>query len=241
MAKTCQERPNHGEITKGLEHGDLVNRTLSFIYHSLPAWRDDPERATAINEEDFNGQLCDFLNSSRTPLCNMIHFRHEQPQASRRRVDIAVKPINKRVIIGSSFCKYSPYLVLEGKCLPPPSNRKKREKEYVTSGVEEKIGGGIQRFKLGLHGATLERAAIIGYVNSNTCLYWFNSINRWIHELYENPEKDLIACSKDEELSCYSADSINKTAKAESKHNRSEELSDIHITHLLIEIPIATY
>ena len=40
---------------------------------------------------------------------------------------------------------------MEGKRLPTPGSG--REREYVASATGEKPGGGVQRFKLGLHGA----------------------------------------------------------------------------------------
>ena len=79
----------------------------------------------------------------------MAVFHHEEFQTGRRRIDLSVK--TEQVIIAGTrkFTKYDPYLVIEGKRLPAPT--KDREMEYVTGGQE--ISGGLQRFKLGLHGA----------------------------------------------------------------------------------------
>lgn len=41
----------------------------------------------------------------------------------------------------------------------------------------------MQRFKLGLHGADLEVAAIIGYLQDGTADHWHRIINGWITKL----------------------------------------------------------
>ena len=153
---------------------------------------------------------------------------------------MAVKPMNKTVISGSQFTKYTPYLVMEGKCLPPPTNRKQREKEYVTSGSDKKIGGGIQRFKLGKHGGRLEVAAIIGYIHENDCKHWFKEINCWIVQLSGTAQKHGEKWSNKEQLTNFTPDAEGKTAKAISTHSRSNSFTNtICIEHYWVEISMA--
>jgi len=167
----------------------------------------------------------------------MIHFRHEERQVKNRRVDMAAKPINKSIILGNQFTKYTPYLVMEGKCLPPPTNRKKRKTEYVTSGNDQKIGGGIQRFKLGLHGGTLETAAIIGYIHENDCNHWLSEINDWISKLNGKVQKHGEAWSKKDQLTSFSPEPKSKTSKAESTHLRiNASTTSIDLKHFWVEI-----
>jgi len=58
--------------------------------------------------------------------------------------------------------------------LPAPAAT--REREYVTGGTEK--SGGIQRFKLGLHGAQQEAGAMIGYIQDKDPKSWQSSINK---------------------------------------------------------------
>lgn len=61
-------------------------------------------------------------------------------------------------------------MVIECKRLPTPGG-KDREREYVSGfHANGSPTGGIQRFKLGLHGGQVHDAAMIGYV-VNGCLH----------------------------------------------------------------------
>ena len=94
----------------------------------------------------------------------MVHFHHEEPQGVRHSADFSANPIDAGWIEGRQYTKYEPILVMEGKRLPTPGSG--REREYVASAAGEKPGGGVQRFKLGLHGAKLSRAGMVGYVQA---------------------------------------------------------------------------
>jgi len=109
----------------------------------------------------------------------MVRFSREEPQTGRRRVDVSAKPTAGFVIAGRAYSIYDAFLVIEGKRLPAPSRG--REREYVSSGKE--ITGGIQRFKLGLHGALLEHAVMVGYLQNEDAGFWFKAINGWIDDL----------------------------------------------------------
>lgn len=240
MMSQPHRRSSGGQISCGLIHNELLERTLDLVYKSLPAWRDDPERQPANNEEELNSQFCAFLNTVDHALLQMVHFSHEEPQGARRRVDLAAKPINENIIIGSQYTKYTPYLVMEGKCLPPPTNRKQREKEYVTSESDKKIGGGIQRFKLGKHGGKLEVAVIIGYIHENDCTYWLKQINDWISELSGQRQTHGEIWAKKDQLQNFIPDTKVKTSRAESTHSRSDACTNsIILKHFWVETPIA--
>ena len=75
--------------------------------------------------------------------------------------------------------------VFEGKRLTNQL-QKKRYREYVI-GHEENgkhiSCGGIERFKLGIHGAKLNFAGMIGYMQDGTPESWQKRINSWICEL----------------------------------------------------------
>jgi hypothetical protein len=106
-------------------------------------------------------------------------------------------------------------LVFEGKRLPAPSHG--RQREYVTGGVEKT--GGIQRFKLALHGAKQRTAAIVAYVQGGSLEDWQLQINNWIAELAANSsdgeekwliEEQLIAFVKNDALHISSASSVHE-------------------------------
>lgn len=219
-----------GKITSGLAPHTTVLKTLQFVKTQLPNWRDDPDRPSATGEVALNGQLCKFLNlAARRENFSMALFHHEEPQTGRRLVDLSAFPLSSTMIEGRTYNTYTPILVLECKRLPAPSND--REREYVTGGGKK--SGGIQRFKLGLHGSKLSHAGMIGYVQQDTFDNWFTAINVWIDELATSSSE----WSTSDLLKELNSVSSNGTATCTSIHNRvNSENEQIHLTHLWVDL-----
>ncbi len=224
----------YGRISSGLANNTLIERTLDFVHNELPMWRDDPTRAVEEAEERLNAQLCKFLNVASRHRFPMIHFAHEEKQTADRRVDIAAAP-NEGQFIGETYHTiYNPFVVFEGKRLPSPT--RDREQEYVTG--EAKSSGGIQRFKLGLHGAKHKIAAIIGYIQNGSPSEWLERINRWIFAL------DGRACATgetwkaDEQIVELVYDSSKGVSQGSSRHKRigSVVSDEVAIRHLWIQM-----
>lgn len=222
-----------GKITSGIRSGTIVQRTIEFIYSQLPLWRDDPDRPQTDSEEDLNGQLCKFLNATSNDSFPMVIFHHEERQTGRRRVDLSAASRTPICVGPRRHTIYDPFLVLEGKRLPAPSRN--REREYVTGG--ETKSGGIQRFKLGLHGEKLGVAAMIGYVQSQSTDHWFATVNIWLDELAASDE-DGTRWEPDERLQKYTPDTLKYTSICQSAHSRMPVAAGrtIRLFHLWIEI-----
>lgn len=99
--------------------------------------------------------------------------------------------------------------------MPPPGG-KRRQREYVTG--DPARTGGIQRFKLGLHGAQCAVAAIIGYPAKGTPSLWHDRINLWIRELaglrpFEGEHRGI-----DEQLTGFAEDTAAGWAASNSAH-----------------------
>mgnify|MGYP005847216325 CR=1 FL=1 len=226
-----RERPNSmGRLAKTAVDNTLVERTIQFVWDSLTPWRNDPERVHVDGEEELNAQLHNFLEVRSRQQFPMVFFQHEQRQADRRRVDLAAKPVSPVIIKGVSYNKYLPILVIEGKRLPPPS--KDREREYVTGG--EKLSGGIQRFKLGLHGKAHDAAIIVGYVQKQDIRQWHSQVNDWIAELAKSDPEEW---SADETLTEFSTEDQSTRSRSVSKHPRSisHARSPIRLFHFWIQ------
>ena len=139
------------------------------------------------------------------------------------------------IIVGTQIhTSYELYLVIEGKRLPTPT--KARQKEYVTG--FENISGGIQRFKLGLHGAGLMHAAMIGYIQKGQPEVWFSTINGWISELDGTTCSPNCQWSSAERLSEFIEDLVNRVTKSVSRHARAIEgdTTEILIHHFWISM-----
>lgn len=219
-----------GRITKGISPNTTVEKTLQFVQSQLPRWRDLPDRPFMTVEEGLNSQLCKFLNvAARRENFSMAYFHHEERQAGQRRVDLSALPPEPSVIEGRQYSIMEPFLVLEGKRLPAPTPN--REREYVTG--RNRASGGIQRFKLGLHGAKLSRAGIVGYLQGHSVQHWFTSINVWITELVElgGDWADI------DRLQDLQFDLVARVARCSSRHNRIDSDTDeIELTHLWVEM-----
>jgi hypothetical protein len=223
----------HGRISSGISADAAALKILDFIHGNLAAWRDDQERPGAERERDRNGQLCKYLNvAARRTGFAMVHFHHEEPQGSQHSADISANPLDVDWIEGRQYTKYDPILVLEGKRLPTPGSG--REREYVASAGGATPMGGVQRFKLGLHGGPVAIAGMVGYVQERTCRHWFAEVNRWIDELASSAESSW---SRNDRLRDFSFDPGTRVSRSESEHSRTSAVSPrVRLAHLWVEM-----
>lgn len=234
MTGPDSQRQRVGRITAGLKQDTLVDKTITFVRQRLPDWRDDPDRPKEHSEKKLNPQLCKFLNSRARSDFPMACFNSEEPQTGRRQVDLSATPAEATTIDAREYAIYEPFLVFECKRLPPPSADRKME--YVTS-LESKKGG-IRRFKLGLHGADLSVAAMIGYVQKQSPTHWHERINEWISDLATGRVSDVCPWKTTEALGHLKQDAGKGIAVCESIHDRSGALrgSSIQLHHLWVEM-----
>lgn len=225
-----------GQITSGIKTRTFQLSIINFIKRQLPIWRDDPDRPLEQSEHKLNSQLSKFLNLEARKYFPMIQFSHEEPQFGNRDVDISVSPEEEIIIEAQTYNKYEPVLVIECKRLPAASPD--REIEYVTGTKPNKISGGIQRFKLGLHGAKHDLAAMVGYIQSNTAQHWYLKINSWILELAKKPIGDGCVWF-DDSLTAFEGNESKGIHSCHSIHSRtSNKVNKIELYHLWIAMNI---
>jgi hypothetical protein len=233
--ESINEKLFTGKITSGIKLRAFQLAIINFVFQQLPYWRDDPDRTDGKSEPVLNPQLSKFLNSPNTRKnFPMVCFSHEEPQYGSRVVDISALPSEKVTIEAKEYSKYDTVLVFECKRLPAPSLD--REKEYVTGNKPNKISGGIQRFKLGMHGAKHKLAAMIGYVQDKSSHYWQNKVNEWILELVSKPIGDGCIWTANETLNMIEEDISKGIASYCSIHNRTNGVANnkIELYHLWI-------
>jgi hypothetical protein len=136
------------------------------------------------------------------------------------------------IICGTYYSIYQPFTVIEGKRLPAPDLA--REKEYVTGG--EKRSGGIQRFKLGLHGGDHEKVMMIGYIQNGSPLEWRKLINKWIQDLAVSKQDKNDDWNTAEKLPDLIDVSQKTPCRTTSLHSRKGGVvsPNLEITHLWI-------
>jgi len=222
-----------GRVTSGIPGDTLTLTTINFVHEQLPPWRDDSSRPDEQSENKLNLHLCKFLDVKARNEFPMIRFDHEEYQADHRSVDISASPVTEITIGATLYTIYDPVIVFECKRLPAPSPD--REKEYVTGGIKHQSGG-IQRFKLGLHGANHDIAAMIGYLQKGSAFDWYDEINKWIKELSNGTLADVCVWNISEMLEQLQEDSSKGIANCRSTHDRSgsEQSNEIVIHHLWI-------
>jgi len=216
--------------------GTFRNELLGLIADELPNWRDDPERPYNTSETALTEHLCDYLTSvaRKAPGWDILQFRTEaaDEQMRTRKLDIAPKPCGAVIWIeGRRHTQYDPLLPIECKRLPSPRDANRDEREYVFSKYSST--GGIQRFKLGLHGAGHTVGGMIAYVQEETAAIWDKRVTQWIEGLIESGElgwttKDLIELER--------AIASTRITLFHSSHARQNGLSDIKLRHLWIEM-----
>jgi hypothetical protein len=212
-------------ITAGIEPGTFPASIVDFVEFQLPSWRDDADRTEEQSENELNAQLSKFLDIQARTHFPMVFFQHEERQTNQRRVDLSVLPVVRIVIEAVPYTIYQPVLVLECKRLPAPTSD--REMEYVTGFAGR--SGGIQRFKLGLHGARLQVAGIIGYVQDQAPGHWHNQINRWVSSLANGQVSDGSTWELSEVLGVLSEDHMRGVARCQSEHGRQGDVASPRI------------
>ena len=207
----------------------LINTVIDFIYNQLPYWRDtSPQLPEA--ERKLNEHLCVFLEDKARAEGHLFAIHHEQSQSGQRTIDLGANPTTGLLKISSYSSIYQKITVIEAKRLPAPDTR--REREYVI-GEGGKITGGIQRFKLGEHGAEHQTAAIVGYIQKHDAPFFHSEINGWIEELASNSPGEW---DKSEALEQLAENSELRTSRTKSVHCRSEGLADICLHHLWVRM-----
>jgi len=207
---------------------------VGFIADELPRWRDHSDRPNATAETDLTEFLCDHLNNAAyfSTVWSHVQFRTEtgDETCGGRTIDLAAKPLGATLIIeGRRHSQFDALFPIECKRLPTPKDKKWDERKYVITNIG--TTGGIQRFKFGYHGATHTFAAMIAYVQEQTCSYWLERVNGWILDLSTEPasvwsETDLLKILND--------DATTGICKLASRHRRANGLADCELRHLWI-------
>ena len=223
----------NGRITSGIAVDAASQKVVDFVERHLSAWRDDPNRSPVQAERELNAQLCKFLNvAANRDDFSMVHFHNEEPQGSQHAADLSANPTDSNWIEGRQYTKYDPIVVFEGKRLPTPGRA--RQREYVASPHGQRPAGGIQRFKLGLHGAGLARAGMIAYVQARSCAEWFTDVNQWIDDLVATGDPLWTTADR---LRDFRPNHSGRVSKSDSEHVRSSGTSPpIVLTHLWVEM-----
>jgi hypothetical protein len=185
LADSPARSPGSGALGPGIHRpGTFLQQVIEFVAEHLPGWRDDPDRPQLRSERELTSQLSAYLNAVARNGLDVVQFQIETPDDTQhgRSIDLTALPLAQPLYVaGRRYTKFQVLLPIECKRLPTPDDPRRDPREYVTTG--ELARGGIQRFKLGFHGATHAVAVIIAYIQAENAEVWVRRINEWIAEL----------------------------------------------------------
>ena len=190
-----------GFVARFGELSEVVDRIEEFLRKTLPNLITviSPIRKNSSkprNEKDLCAELGKRLNFAASG--ELFHFYPEDPEneSCTRTLDYGVQP-QVQFVVGSRVVGAMDRLyAIEAKRLPThtsPIDQPEREREYVVgdwklrSSAGKRISGGIERFKEGLHGETLERVGMIAFLQKNDSNHWLREVNLWITDLIQFP------------------------------------------------------
>lgn len=160
-----------------IKKGTIKEKLIFFLEETLYKFQEHFKGRINESEEDLNEQLGKTLSffSKNQAFIFQAETKQKQLKGIDRRVDIGVF---------RHFSDPNPFFTIESKRLST-SIPKNREKEYVFGSNPAKFSGGIERFKHNVHGVDLDHSALIGYVQSEDCKHWYDTVNNWIQELID--------------------------------------------------------
>jgi hypothetical protein len=197
---------------------------ILFVYNHLDKWRDNSRLPNGKTEPKLNPDLPKFLTTYAHAEEVPVNFYPEEPQEGRHSVDIA-----------AAFDELERYneIITVFECKRLSELGKNRTDEYVTGHKE--ITGGIQRFKIEVHGKKHNIVGMIGYVQSETCFYHLQAINTCIDNLGGKPDENGLMWTDKERLFKIECDGKTRKYYCKSIHPR-KTISEITIHHLWVEM-----
>ncbi len=164
-----------------LDKGVVINLLLKTVEDCLFDLKTNmatmfPELAThsgTIVERFYDGEFSHQyqIAVSKSPMAGKVTFHDENTRPENLLKREKKKGLSRQIDIGIRLNhSRDRILVIEGKRL-----HSKNDKQYVSGNT-----GGIGRFKRGQHGEELEKACIIGFMETDTYTFWHETINGWI-------------------------------------------------------------
>jgi hypothetical protein len=204
---------------------------LDAIENGLGELAQREELRTIENEKGITNRLCKILNCHR-----LVYFHHEGMQDESKgaspTVDIEAVTKTATVFEARSYAKEETLMAIEAKRLPSPPP-KSREREYLVG--SKRKNGGVERFKLGIHGSNAAAWTMLAYVQKPDFTTWHQRVNSWIEEIASNSSLwGLWETSEKLEGVTQRATTARYRSRHKRRRNGSSEL--IEITHLWVSL-----
>ncbi len=159
-------------------------KIIETIRTALPHFASSVLNEGIEDEKGLNGRLARFINNIADHQ-NMPYSAQIESMEDETRGDSPAADIGIHLKVDDISTDPPKITVFEGKRLSANLDSRRR-REYVIG--HEKNGkhipcGGIERFKLSVHGGKFSRAGMIGYMQDGSPSQWLEKINGWVSEL----------------------------------------------------------
>jgi len=219
---------------EGPEANSAIMDVVAFVEKHLTEFSRTYAGSSVKNESGLNQGLCILLNNYARIECRFFIFEKEfmedVEKGSSPKVDLGVivLPINSEF-----YNSQESFFSIEAKRLG--KTEKAREKEYLIGREEDgkyKQCGGVERFKMAIHGKNLQYSAVIGYVQIYDFNYWQKTIDGWIDELIAGKISSCSHWSEKDKLQ-----PLNQTANtAKFRSENSRQKGSIILFHLWVNL-----
>lgn len=211
-----------------------LQKVIELVSQSLPVFAASAMEEEIDSENGLNSLLSLFI-SKKARKNNLPFIALHQSMENLKCSNSPVPDIGIFLDTGDEAIPPRKITVFEGKRLTSTKLPKNRHQEYVIRQEKKKNGriahyGGIERFKLAIHGGTLKHAGMIGYLQDETAEIWHERVNSWIRELCKQPSEP--AWSEQEQLT--PTTNNGRVTEYTSAVERSD--SKLHLTHLWISL-----
>jgi len=208
------------------------NMVVEFLKTSLPQFAKSILHANIQNENGLNSRLSRFITNAAA---QEIFFANRESMEDETRGDSPAVDIGIFLRVEDAGIDQPLITVFEGKRLTRKLSNKRRREYVIGHKKGEKLiqlihCGGIERFKLAIHGAKFDHAGMVGYLQDGTPDGWREKINSWICDLCDQPFDP--AWSESEKLAQQKTD--GRISECSSIVNRVS--GELHLTHLWIDL-----
>lgn len=205
---------------------------LDVIENGLAEFAGRHELRGIKNEKGITNRLCKILNCHK-----LLYFHHEGMQdentGTSPSVDVEAVTTSETVFEARSYAKEETLIAIEAKRLPSPPP-KSREREYLIG--LDKNSGGLERFKLGIHGKKALAWVMLGYVQRNDFSSWLKRINGWIDELAQGRQSPQLVWESSEKLAEVTLTSATARYRSRNRRHLDGKIAVIEIIHLWVRL-----
>lgn len=220
-------------VATGVLRGPKIDISIlvlvDFVEEQLAVFSQKYSNSRIKNEKGLTDRLFLLLQSESIDRKHPFIFDKDYPEnpesGQSPSPDLGVIDKKGVVIDAKYYSEVESFFSFEAKILG--IRAKSRQKEYVIG--SQKINGGIERFKKGIHGPELRYGGMLGYVQKHDFNHWHTQVNGWIEEQIQSGDS---LWNEDDKLLVNNTTTL--TGRYESSNSRTGNTMPIILFHLWV-------